>query len=40
MRKDGERRSLPVTSEQTAELVGCIDRAPTMVEMDLDLSPA
>jgi hypothetical protein len=30
---------LVITSEQVAELVGCIDRALTRVEMDLDLSP-
>jgi len=31
--------ALVITSEQVAELVGCIDRALTRVEMDLDLSP-
>jgi len=30
---------LVITSEQVAELVGCIDRALTRMEMDLDLSP-
>ncbi len=29
---------LVITSEQIAGLVGCIDRALTRVEMDLDLS--
>ena len=30
---------LVITSELVAELAGCIDRALTRVEMDLDLSP-